>query len=316
MGTCKRLLVKYNLSMPAFAILVHNEPQRLLQLLRTLVGFETYIHIDKFADRASIISTLQGIDLKTTFIIPESQSIGGAWGGYSLVEIQLKLIEVFLSKTEVNGPLVFLSGQDLPIKPLADFKSYLETKDHFISLQIIDKEKIAERESTEIARINRIRHFHLQDFRLFRYSKDRDSIRYKIGSAPSAITRRLRLPNFIFDSAKDYFIGSQWIGLGKEECKILLVERDLLRSEFRYSFCPDEIAIQTFFGRKLFNNYRVTSEYETNFDSIIDAEFHQIHPSLNHVWQIDELCLILKSSKFFIRKPSLELSDYIRKNLV
>jgi hypothetical protein len=304
------------MQMPAFAILVHNEPQRLLHLLRTLQGFEIYIHIDRFADRLSILSDIQGIDLKTTFIIPESKSIGGTWGGYSLVEIQLKLIEEFLSKTEDNGPLIFLSGQDFPIKPLADFKNYLESKEDFFSLQIIDKRKIAEGVPTEIARLNRIRHFHLQDFRIFRYAKDRNSIKYKIGSIPSGTIRRLHLPNFVFNSFKDYFIGSQWIGLSKKKCEMLLIERALLRSEFRFSFCPDEIAIQTFFGRKLSNESRVVIKDEGRFDSVIDADYHLIHPSLAHYWQFEELNLILKSTKFFIRKPSLVLLDYISNNLI
>ncbi len=304
------------MQMPAFAILVHNEPQRLLHLLQTLQGFEIYIHIDKFANRQSIISYIQSIDLKTTFIIPESKSIGGAWGGYSLVEIQFKLIEEFLSKTEDNGPLIFLSGQDYPIKPLADFKSYLNSKEDFFSIQIIDKKKIAAGESTEIARLNRIRYLHLQDFRIFRYAKDRKLIRYKIGSIPSAVLRRLHLPNFKFNSVKDYFIGSQWIGLSKKKCEMLLIERNLLRSEFRFSFCPDEIAIQTFLGRTLSSKSCVALKNRTEFDSVIDADFHLIHPSLAHSWQIDELNLILRSSKFFIRKPSLELLDYIRNHLI
>ena len=257
--------------MPAFAILVHNEPQRLLHLLRTLQGFEIYIHIDKFADRSSIIAEIQSIDLKAVFIIPESKSIGGTWGGYSLVEMQLKLIEEFLSKTEDNGPLIFLSGQDFPIKPLVDFKNYLETKEDFHSLQIIDKKKIAKGESTEIARLNRIRHLHLQDFRIFRNTKDRNSIRYKIGSIPSGITRRLHLPNFTFNASKDYFIGSQWIGLSKKKCEMLLIESDLLKSEFRFSFCPDEIAIQTFLGRNLSSKSCVAIKISANAWTVVGA---------------------------------------------
>jgi hypothetical protein len=140
--------------------------------------------------------------------------------------------------------------------------------------------------------------------------------RYKIGSIPSGVLRRLHLPNFKFNPVKDYFIGSQWIGLSKKKCEMLLIERSLLRTELRLSFCPDEIAIKTFLGRKFSNKSCVAIKNKNEFDSVIDADFHLIHPSLAHNWQIDELNLILKSSKFFIRKPSLELLDYIRNHLI
>jgi hypothetical protein len=301
--------------MPVFAILVHDEPLRLLELLKILHGYDILIHIDKYSSRERFLSEIKTINCERIRIIPESQSIGGAWGGYSLVEIQLKLMEEFLRNTKFGGPLVFLSGQDFPIRPLLDFEKYLETKQDFFSIQMINKEKISDGDYIENARLNRIGNLHLQDFRLFRRSKNRRSFRYLIGSIPAGITRRMKLPNFKFNADKDFYIGSQWLGLSRKLCELLLAERKALKTEFRFSFCPDEIAIQTFLGRYISNLESATAKILDGFDAVIDADFHLIHPSLAHKWQINELDSILKSKKFFIRKPSDELANYLGKCL-
>lgn len=297
--------------MPSFAILVHEEPRRLLELLKCLQGYNVYIHIDKYSNREIFLSEIQTIDHSKIHIVPEAESIGGAWGGYSLVNIQLKLMEKFLRNANVDGPLVFLSGQDYPIRPIDDFVRYLQTKQDFISVQQISAVKIAQGDLIEISRLNRIRKIHLQDFRFFRMHKNRASIEYVIGSIPANVIRRLHIPRIGFDTNKRFFVGSQWVGLSVEMCKLLVNNKKSLREEFKFSFCPDELVIQTFYGRTFTSISKPDDNLEVSSDSVIDADFHLIHKSLNHFWGLTDLATIKSSTKFFLRKPSFELLDYL-----
>lgn len=298
--------------MTAFAILCHGEPERLSHLLRVLEGFDVFVHIDKFADRGEIYSSISHNNLSRVQIISETESIRGSWGGYSIVEIQLRLIQEFLSHTSCEGPLVFLSGQDFPIKPLNEFAKYMNTKENFFSIQKLDNSKIAQGDSREVDRLLRIKNLHFQDFRFFHHCKDRNSLKYKLGSIPSALLRRMKISNPNFNKTRQYFIGSQWVAISRLNCELLFQNRDSLRSEFKYTFCPDEIAFQTFYGR--LQDLESTENFanEETFDSVIDADFHLIHPSLNHNWNLSESDLISDSSKFFIRKPSFELLNKLQ----
>jgi hypothetical protein len=293
--------------MTAFAILCHGEPERLSCLLKALEGFDVFIHIDKFGKRTEIISGIQKNDLSKVIIIPQAESVRGSWGGYSIVEIQLRLIQEFLSQSSCEGPLVFLSGQDFPIKPLKDFASYLKTKENFFSIQMLDYSKVESGDSIEISRWNRIRKLHYQDFRFFYHCKDREKLRYKLGSIPSAILRRMNITNPSYKGVSPYFIGSQWVAISRALCELLLQNRHSLKSEFRFTFCPDELAFQSFYGRKQLPIELEGSMKLISFDSVIDADFHLIHPTLNHIWNLNEFDSIITTNKFFVRKPSWDL---------
>ena len=298
--------------MTAFAVLCHGEPERLSFLLEALDGFDVYIHIDRFSNRKAILSSIQNNDLSKVIVISEKESIRGSWGGFSIVEIQLKLIAEFLNRSLSGGPLVFLSGQDYQIKSLQEFAKYLETKENFISIQLLDIDKINSGDPTELSRLNRFRKLHIQDFRFFHKCKDRQTFRYKFGSLPSAIVRRMKIPNPYFKLDSNYFIGSQWIAINESVCDMLLRNSKALKSEFRFTFCPDELAFQSLYGRMQIDLGQFRSKVKPAFDSVIDADFHFIHHSLNHFWELSELNLIINSGKFFVRKPSLELLSKLR----
>jgi hypothetical protein len=293
--------------MTAFAILCHGEPERLSSLLKTLEGFDIFIHIDKFGKRAEILSSIQKNDLSKVTVIPQAESMRGSWGGYSIVEIQLRLVREFLSKSTCEGPLVFLSGQDFPIKPLKDFASYMKTRENFFSIQILDYSKVESGDLVEISRLNRIRKLHFQDLRFFYHCKDKEKLRYKLGSLPSAIARRMNISNPKFKGAHPYFIGSQWVAISRTLCELLLQNSNSLKSEFRFTFCPDELAFQSFYGRRQPPSELEGSTKIASFDSVIDADFHLIHPTLNHTWNLNEFDSIITVDKYFVRKPSWDL---------
>ena len=291
--------------------MAHDQPARLNALLAQLQGYEIFLHIDKDVNLRKYISAINPIYLKNVLVLQDAERSRGTWGGYSLVNIMLQLIKKFVTESKDDGPIVFLSGQDFPIKPVAEFVNYLKTKSDFVSLKEIDFEKWNRGDTLEVSRINRVRNMHFREIRIFRKCKNRQSLRYKIGSVPNWILSNLRLPNLSFNPTSAYYLGSQWIGLSKESCRaIILRERDL-RNEFRFTFCPDEIAIQTLLARLNLVGRETFKAKIGKFDPIIDADFHLIHPSLNYAWNLSDLKVIRESEKYFIRKPSGELLDFL-----
>lgn len=292
--------------MTVFAILCHNEAKRLSLLLETLAGFDVIIHIDKYAKRQPILSEIKKNDLSRVFVIPEHESVGVAWGGYSIVEAQMKIIEIYLGYQNYHGSLVFLSGQDFPLRPITEFAGYLEAKGNLLSIQVIDYSRVDAGDKVEISRLNRVRKLHGQDLRFFRRCKDINSFKYRFGGLLPWILRKMKIPNLRFDKER-IFIGSQWIAISRSFCEMVLQNRHSLKKEFKYAFCPDEISIQSLFGRSIFYDEEKEFRIDPNFDSVIDAAFHLIHPTLNYNWKLSEFDSIMASSKFFIRKPSWDL---------
>lgn len=298
--------------MYVFAILAHNKPQNLELLLETLRGECVFLHIDKSVNRRKFCNILNVDRFPNLTVLSEEESIKVSWGGYSVVQAEFQLIQSIISKGKPFDKIVFLSGEDFPIKPILEFKKYLATRENFISLQEIKPDLNRGPAYIENQRIARISYIHNMDLRLFKRYKGRNFLNTKICQAPFKILARLKIRNPIFDPTKKYFVGSQWIAISNELAKLLLMNESILRQEFRFTFAPDELTIQTFYGRNLEKELINSDE----FDAVIDASFHLVPPGFTvggQEWQTSHLQKIIESNKFFVRKPCFDLLLELKK---
>lgn len=306
--------------MAVYAIAAHANPKKLDALLEILNGRNVYLHLDKSVKRQNFLKELGNLHNPGLKVLEESESIRVNWCGFSQLKLQFKFIEKYLQDTDSFGPLVLLSGECYPIKKLVEFEEFLQTKNDFISVFKIPELQSQSANPVDQHRINKITRIYLQDLRFLKKIKKRGSLVYKIASFPSKLIRTMKIPNLRIDTSAEFYEGSDWIAIGKDLAKDLITHKDEILKEFRYCFCPSEIAIQSYFGRlnttEEENEFESKSQIVSTNSAAEHAPFHYIHPSLNYSWELKDLEQIISSEKYFIRKPDLRLIGYLRDKII
>jgi len=298
-----------------YAILAHHKPQSLLLLLETLKDKKVFLHIDKGADRKQFLLSIDQNHFPYLNILPKNRSVKVNWGGYSVVKAEFELIKYIVDKEPSFKKIVFLSGEDYPIRPIMEFEEYLSSRENIVALQQIKPDMSKGPDFIENLRFSRIGKIHNLDLIILKGYKKRNFLSTKIFHSPHKILKRLNIPNRKIQPTSRYFVGSQWIAISSAFAKVLLTKEVSIQKEFRYSFAPDELAFQTIFGRIKDQ----TSENPPGYDAVIDASFHVVPPSFTvggSEWKLSDLDAILDSKKFFVRKPSQDLLNQLRRRNV
>lgn len=111
----------------AYFIMLHHKPEQFRWLFEAIRGPEDVflLHVDRKAPdsfRAEIERTVRGME-NVRFL--RSQRV--AWGGWSQVEVELAAIRELLALSADWSCYVNLSGQDYPIKPMAEIRETLRS---------------------------------------------------------------------------------------------------------------------------------------------------------------------------------------------
>ncbi|XP_070540250.1 uncharacterized protein [Ptychodera flava] len=110
----------------AFALLVHEYPETVMQLLQSVYKpyFYYCIHVDKRAEeiRQVLIEKTQFAD--NIHILPKDRSFVASWGSYEIVRAELECFEELLRMGAWDF-IINLSGADLPIRDVDDVAASL-----------------------------------------------------------------------------------------------------------------------------------------------------------------------------------------------
>jgi len=128
------------------------------------------------------------------------------------------------------------------------------------------------------------------------------------------VVNNLKIPNPSYDQNYEYYVGSQWIALTKRVIPSLLQNEKALRRQFKNTFAPDELAIQSFIVNSL--GKESNSLFAEDFDTYatISAPFHYLKPA-SVVATLEDLPEIISSQKFFVRKPTIALREALKRHL-
>lgn len=102
--------------MIAYFILVHRYPEQFKRLFRSIYNSSNYylIHIDKKSSSGLYEDISKYLDGFLNVQILESQNV--VWGGYSMVDVEIKAIKQLLKMSPSWTSFINLSGQDFPLK--------------------------------------------------------------------------------------------------------------------------------------------------------------------------------------------------------
>ncbi|MFM5955042.1 MAG: beta-1,6-N-acetylglucosaminyltransferase [Novosphingobium sp.] len=205
--------------MIAYFILVHRYPEQFKRLFRSIYvpGNCYVVHVDKSSgpqlanDLAKFLAPYQGVK-----ILPARNAL---WGGYSLVDAELRGMAALLAMDKRWTHYINLSGQDFPLKSQGYIRSFLSAHPGRQFIRAVCQR--SERPET----MNRVSHYFVEILgRIFQ----------------TGIARK-----FLPEAAP--FIGTQWKAVTRSFCEFVCNDPKALRFKrfYRRSFIADEAFFQT-----------------------------------------------------------------------
>lgn len=231
--------------MIAYFILVHRYPEQFKRLFKAIYseGNQYVIHIDKSSgtDFANdIIKFLE--NYKDTEIIESKKAL---WGGYSLVDAELRGMKKLLDMSKNWKYYINLSGQDFPLKSQKYIREFFNENKGREYIRALDQ-RIARPET-----MNRINEVFVEIFsKIFRTGISRAFLK----------------------NTKPY-IGTQWKAVSRAFCQSVTSD-DLsgrFKSFYKNSFIADEGFFQTFM-MNVFNKSKVVNDDLRTIDWVPDGD--------------------------------------------
>mgnify|MGYP005990308551 CR=1 FL=1 len=302
-----------------YIISAHTYPQHLKRLIDKLNDekSEFYIHIDLNSD-IDIFKKIINIP-NVEFIC---ERINCIWGDFSQVIITINLLKRAVFNKKENSIIIFLSGQDYPIKSLEFINKYIKenNKKDFIDMypfrdsilynQRVHQYKINKSEKRmDFVYLSPILSSGLNNFKLFikLVLKRKISLKEAIG----LINRKRRS---IF---KQHYKGANWFALRYETVNFILeyieINKNKLFKYYKYTACADEQFFHT-----ILKEISVSNQTLSFSDSLHFVDWNRKNVPLPVTFTVDDIDLLLSqpNEKLFARKfdeNSLVL-DLIDKN--
>ena len=280
----------------AFLIMAHNKWDILIRLLKKLdhVDNSIYLHIDSKSnlsreDEQSIASCCK----KSDIVFVSRNNV--AWGGYSLANCELRLMEIASHKK--YDYYHFMSGIDFPIKPMEYIHKF------FVSGN--NREYIHFADETSVNNLpERYNQYHFLQEYVGRKSKGAIAFMERL----SLFIQRNVLKINRSDKYKDleFKVGSQWCSLTHESVTYLLSKEDEIKRIFKYSSCSDELFVQTML-------YNSPLKEKICFDNLRSIDWKRGNPYVYTKSDYEEL---LSSRNLFCRKvddSTMENAELINK---
>lgn len=210
--------------MIAYFMLIHRYPNQFKRLFKAIYHEKNHyvIHIDKRAGKSifdEICSFLS--DYKNASVLESKEAI---WGGYSLVDAQLRAIEKLVNSGAVWDYFINLSGQDFPLKNQAFIMEYLRAFDCYEFIKIVNQNLV------------------------------RPETMHRIKDYVQEINGELVVStasNRPFLKGVTPYIGNQWMILSKGFCEFITYSPEL--SVFKNFYRNTLIADESFFQTVLMN---------------------------------------------------------------
>ena len=224
----------------AYLILAHKSDYVFRSLLRMIDDErnDIFIHMDK-KNPTYKESETAGIVRKSR--VYHCKPLKCTWGAFSIVKAELSLLHL-ATGTDHYSYYHLLSGQDLPIKSQDTIHKFLELNSgkEFIGF-----------DSLQFNFHDRVRVYNIfQEVVGRRYSRVNDNFLaiQKIGG----IYR---------NKGVRYQKGHQWFSVSDEFARYLLSKERWIKELFRFTFCPDELFVQTVLINSPFSDNQYMKDY-------------------------------------------------------
>lgn len=277
----------------AYLLIAHNHFDQLAKLLHCLDHPENdiFIHIDKKAsfDRERLVS---GIHFSRVFF---TERIKVNWGGYSIVEAELLLLEAAIARDQYCR-YHLISGADLPLCSQEEIHSFFDAEPdlEYISMSY-------PLGSEDDWAIDRIKYYYP-----FQECFSRGNIIGKALRRGLLIFQRLLKVNRLRNTDMQFGIGSQFFSITEKFAKYVVTQREPIKKIFSNGYCVDELFLQWVYlhwenpnPRYVSNRKNHPNIQETYFDICRAIDWVRGTP---YVYRIEDYQMLLDSKCLFARK--------------
>ena len=275
----------------AYLIMAHNEFTILEKLLKLLdnENNDIYLHIDKKVKNFDF-NYFKKLIKKSNLIFTKRLDV--RWGSYKQIACEYLLFRTASQKKYAYYHL--LSGTDMPLtnqKTVHDFFDKNKGKE-FVCFD--NHQNISE------SAIERVKYYHLfvnlarsknkllcKFFQVFHFHSIKFQKKLKIN--------RLKKVNYTFRK------GANWVSVTDEFVKYLLSKEKEVKKIFKYSYCADELFVQTIlYNSKFYKNvYSIKNDDYLGIKRYIDWKRGE-----PYTFTIDDYDLLINSNCFWARKFS------------
>ena len=265
----------------AFLILAHKNIVQLNKLIEQIDNDRTdiIIHIDSKTPKFEVTN----VSKSRVFMIPSMRT---NWGGYSLVECELRLIEKALKINDYSF-IHLLSGQDLLIKPIDHILSFF---DEHIDYNFVHFDKPED----SLKRNERIKYYYLfQEYK----NRSRKTIWSVLDRGIIEIQKRIGIDRRRHFQG-EFKAGSQWWSIKQDLAEYIVSKRDYIKKHFMFTM-SDEMFVQTLVYNSPFYDTLFMGELNDQHANQRLIDFERGHP---YLWTIKDVEEIMRSDLLFARK--------------
>lgn len=266
----------------AFLIIAHNNPEILYAQLEVLdsKNVDFYFHLD--AKMKIDKMTLESHASKSKIFYLKSKKI--SWGHYSQIECELRLLEAAVKNKKNYDYYHLLSGVDMPVKAYKTIDEFfLKNKEkeyiHFDGKNV--EENIRERIS------------------LYHFCPGRANWQRKVNGIFIKMQKVLkvdRLKKIGWKVQK----GANWFSITEDLAKEIVSNKKIIRKYFRYSFCGDEVFLQTYVLNSRFCSRLYSNKFDNDYHACMRLiDWKRGNP---YVFGIEEFEELVNSDYMFARK--------------
>lgn len=254
-------------------------------------GWDIFIHLDRKADRAAYLHVLGQTAAQIVFV---EDPLDVFWGGYSMVQAEIKLLNAARAKAPYDSYLL-LSDDSFPVLPSQALAAHFASGEDLITMSQQPEH------SPFFARYHDFS-FYDHPATMIRNRGTRPVIideAFEQKIAEIAVLRRLG------KKAIDVYYGSQFWSLTAESVNLVLsrIENDMqLVKSFEYSALPDELMFQSILGNFKYKRNLTTGPVYADFSH---------RPAPRVFAAISDLPYDLQESHAFIRKVSPHQSGFL-----
>lgn len=280
----------------AFLIIAHNQFDLLKILIKMLDDErnDIYLHIDSKVTDFSF-REYQEIPKKSKIFFTDRISV--TWGDFSQVKAEMILLEAAVKNENDENKYAYfhlLSGVDLPIKTNDEIHKFFNENSGKEFIHFSENEPSA-------SAVSRIRYYHFFRKKRNTFYKILAQIALKVQKIFGV--NRLKKNNLIVQK------GTNWFSITDAFAKYIVSKSSEIESVFNYSYCCDEVFLQTMFVNSPFKNNLYMPDCSNN--QLACARYIDWERGNPYTFRINDFNDIISSDAMFARKFSMETDSQI-----
>ncbi|MGG4036986.1 beta-1,6-N-acetylglucosaminyltransferase [Heyndrickxia ginsengihumi] len=284
----------------AYLIIAHNHFEQLGVLVRMLddIRNDIFLHIDKKVKNFDFDNLRSKVKYSNVYLVDNPVHV--SWGGFSQIKSELLLLK---KSTQINSYSYYhlLSGQDLPIKTQDQIHDFFDKN---------QGKEFVRFESDKFLYEDRLEYYHFFPDIIGRPDSIFKKIISKFNSFLVYIQKLLRVSRIRGYSNEYFQKGTNWFSITDDLARYILSKEKWIYKTFKYSFCCDEVFLQTLINNSLFKEKLYRKDYDNSCDAM--ARLIDWNRGKPYIFSIGDLEELKNSKLMFARK----FDDSIDKKII